>query len=522
MTAATAAPQLEHLPTASLTPYAANSRTHSPAQIAQIAASIKEFGFTNPVLIDAQGGIIAGHGRVMAAVQLGLQTVPCLRLSHLSDTQKRAYIIADNKLAENADWDEAVLAAELQDLQGTDFDLDLLGFDTESLTALLGSEWQADGQSEGQTDPDDVPPEPVVPVSRLGDVWLLGRHRLMCGDSTDAASVGLLMAGEKAQLLHADPPYGMGKENKGVENDNLYADKLDAFQMNWWRIFRTALENNANAYVWGNAPDLWRLWYVGGLSASERLTVRNQIIWDKKSGQGMNSDAHRMFPTVTEHCLFFMLGEQGFNNNANNYWNGWDSVVNYLNEEKSKTGWNFAKFKRLAGHSETSGCHWFDKSQWSFPTKEVYDAWKAEAAGKAFKRDYDALKRDFYATRAYFDNTHDKMTDVWEFPRVTGDERHGHATPKPVAMMERCIKSSLPDGGLCVEPFSGSGTTIIAAEKTARRCYAMELSPQYVDVAVTRWQNFTGQQAILEATGEPFPAATKPIAASASAICATA
>ena len=137
MTAATAAPQLEHLPTTSLTPYAANSRTHSPAQIAQIAASIKEFGFTNPVLIDAQGGIIAGHGRVMAAVQLGLQTVPCLRLSHLSDTQKRAYIIADNKLAENAGWDEAVLAAELQDLQGTDFDLDLLGFDTSDLEKLI-------------------------------------------------------------------------------------------------------------------------------------------------------------------------------------------------------------------------------------------------------------------------------------------------------------------------------------------------------------------------------------------------
>jgi len=512
---------IELMPIDALVPYARNAKLHNDTQIAAIAGSIKEFGFNNPVLIDAEGGIIAGHGRVMAARKLGMVEVPCITLAHLTDNQRRAYILADNRLGEiGGGWDAELLKLELDDLRIEDIDIDGLGFDDASLDELLAG--MDDGGTEGLTDADDVPDAPPVPVSRLGDVWLLGRHRLMCGDSTDAASVGLLMAGEKAQLLHADPPYGMGKENKGVENDNLYADKLDAFQMNWWRVFRTALENNANAYVWGNAPDLWRLWYVGGLSASERLTVRNQIIWDKKSGQGMNSDAHRMFPTVTEHCLFFMLGEQGFNNNANNYWNGWDSVVNYLNEEKSKTGWNFAKFKRLAGHSETSGCHWFDKSQWSFPTKEVYDAWKAEAAGKAFKRDYDALKRDFYATRAYFDNTHDKMTDVWEFPRVTGDERHGHATPKPVAMMERCIKSSLPDGGLCVEPFSGSGTTIIAAEKTARRCYAMELSPQYVDVAVTRWQNFTGQQAILEATGEPFPAATKPIAASASAICATA
>ena len=337
------------------------------------------------------------------------------------------------------------------------------------------------------------------------------KHRLMCGDSTSIDAVERLMDGQKAALLHADPPYGMGKEGEGVANDNLYQDKLDAFQMEWWTTFRCVLEDNASAYIWGNAPDLWRLWHNGGLSGSERMTMRNQIVWDKKHGQGMSSEQHRMFPTATEHCLFFMLGEQGFNNNADNYWEGWDSVVNYLREEKEKTGWNTAKFKRLAKHSETSGCHWFDKSQWSFPTKDVYNSWQTEAKGEAFKRDYDELKRDydelkreFYATRAYFDNAHDNMTDVWGFGRVTREERHGHATPKPVEMMQRVMRSSLATGGLCVEPFGGSGSTLMGAERTGRVCYSMELQPKYCDLIITRWQNFTGQTATLEATGQPF------------------
>jgi DNA modification methylase len=341
----------------------------------------------------------------------------------------------------------------------------------------------------------------------------------MCGDSTSIDAVEKLMDGQKAQLLHADPPYGMGKETEGVANDNLYDDKLDAFQMEWWATFRTFLNDNASVYIWGNAEGLWRLWYRAGLADSERITVRNEIVWNKGHGQGMQSEQHRMFPTSTERCIFFMLGEQGFNNNADNYWEGWDSVVDYLRAEKEKTGWEIAKFKRLAGHSETSGCHWFDKSQWSFPTKEVYESWQAAAhEHDAFKREHDDLKREhddlkrehndlkreFYATRAYFDNAHDNMTDVWDFNRVTGGERHGHATPKPVAMMERVINSSLPKGGLCVEPFGGSGSTLLGAEKTGRICYAMELQPKYVDIIVQRWQEFTGQTATLESNGKPF------------------
>jgi hypothetical protein len=152
--------------------------------------------------------------------------------------------------------------------------------------------------------------------------------------------------------------------------------------MDWWRAFRPYLLDNASAYVWGNAAELWRLWYRGGLADTERMTLRNEIVWAKTYGQSGKPDAMgqaselRSFAVATERCLLFMLGEQGFNNNADNYWDGWDSVVNYLKAEKEKTGWDNAKFKRLAGHSEKSGCHWFDKSQWSFPPKDVYDSWK--------------------------------------------------------------------------------------------------------------------------------------------------
>ena len=343
-----------------------------------------------------------------------------------------------------------------------------------------------------------------------GQMWQLGEHRIVCGDCTDRAVVERVMGGDKAVLCHADPPYGMGKEKDGIVNDNLYREKLDEFQMKWWEVCRPSLEDNASTYIWGNAEDLWRLWHRH-LEISERLTFRNEIVWDKGSGQGMLSDAHRMFPTASERCIFFMLGEQGFNNNADNYWDGWEPIRGYLKAQRDLMGWDNARCKTLAGHSPQSGCHWFDASQWSFVTEDVYNTWQLAANGKAFqrdydelkrdydelKRDYDELKRDFYATRAYFDNTHDGMTDVWSFPRVTGDDRHEHATPKPVAMMERAIKSSSPVAAIVYEPFSGSGTTLIACENLSRKARAVEISPAYVAVAIQRWVDVTGKEPIL-------------------------
>ena len=498
--------EIKYRLTSELIGYVNNSRTHSDDQVAQISASIKEFGFTNPLLLDESSGIIAGHGRLLAAKKLSMDEVPTITLVGLTDIQRKAYVIADNKLALNAGWDDELLALELKSLQGEDFDLSLIGFDVDELALLLEPE-----QVDGLTDEDAVPEIDLSKVvSVRGDCWILGHNRVMCGDSTMIDDIEKLTLGEKAQLLHADPPYGMGKEGDGVANDNLYNESLDKFQMDWWTAFRMSMVDNASAYIWGNSPDLWRWWY-GSLGKSERLTLRNQIVWDKKHGQGMSSDQHRMFPTSTEHCLFFMVGEQGFNNNADNYWPGWDYFLNYLSTEKEKSGFTIKDCKRLAGHSETSGCHWFDKSQWMMPTRETYNFWQEGARGSAFnkpydelKKEHDELKKEFYSTRAYFDNIHDNMRDVWDFPRVTGKERNDHATPKPVLMMERVMKSSLPPKGLCLEPFGGSGSTLMGAEKSGRRCFTMELQPFYVDVIIKRWEDYTGKQAAHAETGKTF------------------
>ena len=497
---------IEHVKTEALIPYARNSRTHSEQQVAQIAVSIREFGFTNPVLIDANNGIIAGHGRVMAAQKLGRKDVPCLRLDHLTDAQKRAYVLADNQLALNAGWDDEMLRIELDELKAVDFDLSLIGFDDGELGALLAS-----GGTDGLTDEDDVPEvSDGEPVTRLGDVWLLGNHRLMCGDSTDVAAVGKLMDGRKAQLLHADPPYGMGKESDGVANDNLYDESLDQFQMEWWNTFRTFLDDNASAYIWGNAPELWRLWYRAGLADAERVTIRNEIVWKKPGGFGIGSAEMRGYPPQTERCLFFILGEQGFNTNADNYWDGWEPIRVWLDGQRKASGLTTSQCNEICGKQNMTQSA-FTKGGFRLILREDYIALREATGGKFFKRkyddikrDYDDLKREFYSTRAYFDNAHEQMTDVWEFNRVAGQERHGHATPKPVSMMERVMRSSLSQDGLCVEPFGGSGSTLMGAEITGRVCYTMELKANYCDVIVKRWQDFTGKHATLEATGQTF------------------
>jgi DNA modification methylase len=385
--------------------------------------------------------------------------------------------------------------------------------DADLLAATGYDAAEVDKMSKAEVTEDEVPEPLAEPITKAGDLWILGEHRVLCGDSTKAQDVGRLMNGTKAQLIHADPPYGMGKEKDGVQNDNLYTDKLDAFQMAWWRAFRPHAEDNASAYIWGNAEGLWRLWFVGGLKDSERLTFRSQVIWNKPPsasawGSPIGSESMRSYPHGYEVCLFFMLGEQGFNNNSENYWEGWEPIRKYLNDEMEKCG-GVKNWKAALGNQ--MGGHYFTKSQWCFPTEEAYKKLQAFGKGDAFKREHDELKREhdelkreFYGTRAYFDNTHDNMTDVWEFNRVTGEERHGHATPKPIEMMARAIKSSTQDGGLLIEPFLGSGTTLIAAEQLGRRCFGMEISPQYCDVIVTRWQQFTGKTATLESTGQTF------------------
>jgi DNA modification methylase len=467
-----------------------NARRHSKKNLDAIAASLERFGQRKPIVV-WRNRVVAGNGTLVAARSLGWREISVARCPDDWSVDKvTAYALADNRSAELAVWDEQVLTEQLKQLELADWDVEALGFDAtvEPLQDVV----------------EDEIPEQVEPKSKLGDVWKLGKHRVMCGDSTNVDDVAKLMRGDVADLIHADPPYGMGKEKDGVENDNLYADKLDKFQMQWFQAFRPHVADNAGVYIWGNPEDLWRLWYVGGLKDFERITFRNEIVWSKPGGMGIGSEAHRSYAVTTERCLFLMLGEQGFNNNADNYWEGFEPIRNYLKTEREKLGWNNKIVADFFGFHPRMADHWFSQSQWSFPQKEQYERLQREAKYDGFKREYDELKREydelkreFYSTRSYFDNAHDNMTEVWAYGRVHGEDRHGHATPKPIEAMARVMRSSLPNGGLCVEPFGGSGSTLIGAEQTGRVCYTMELTPAYVDVIIARWEKLTGQTAEL-------------------------
>lgn len=505
-----------------LKPRPGNPRIHSEAQVEQIAASINEWGWTNPVLVDEEGLLIAGHGRLLAAQRLALEEIPVMVARGWTPAQIRAYVIADNKLALNAEWDEDLLRAELRALDAEDFALGLIGFDDTELAQLdLFGAGVGVGVSSGKPDEDPGEP-PKDPVTRPGELWLLGKHRILCGDSRNPAELAVLMNAEKARLVHADPPYGMGKEAEGVQNDNIYGEDLDRFQMAWWVACRPFLEDNASAYIWGKAPDLWRLWWRG-LAATEPLTLRNEIVWDKKSIAGMRSADLTQYPEATERCLFFQLGRHVFliNQTKDDFWPGWEPLRAQLAGERDKAGFAASDVKRICGNHMYG--HWFGTSQWAFITQENYDKLAAAADGRAFTRPYvellaeyrqlaqvfngeikDPRAEKFAAARPYFDNAHDIMRDVWDFPRVSGEERQGHATPKPIAMMERIAKSSSREGELILEPFGGSGSTLIGAEKVGRRCFVMEIDARYCDLTVARWQGITGQEATLERTGQTF------------------
>lgn len=270
--------QIEYVKISKLVPYARNSRTHSDEQVAQICASIKEFGFTNPVLIDGEGVIIAGHGRTMAAQRLDMKEVPCLRLGHLTDAQKKAYVIADNKLALNAGWDDDMLAIELKELNAEDFDLSLTGFDDDELAALL-----AEAVEEGLTDEDDVPEAPEVPVTVEGDVWILGRHRLMCGDSTSIDAVEKLMDGVKPDLIHTDPPYGMNAVTKSSVLKKNYGTDIMGDDT-------SDVAKDAFSLIYGLYPDAKQIWWGANYYCSALPDSECWLVWDKNNGSSDQTD----------------------------------------------------------------------------------------------------------------------------------------------------------------------------------------------------------------------------------------
>ena len=489
-----------------------------------LGESIKDLGAGRSILVDSNGVVIAGNKTLEAATKAGIEdalvvetdgtrlvVVKRTDLDLTKDKKAKLMAIADNRVAElDLNWDTEVLES-----LSTEVDLSRLfpeGFDLD--VSDVGEDYEpGEYQGEGYGDEDEPEAPDKVELREgveLGSIWALGRHRVMCGDSTIESHVRELLGDACVVLVHADPPYGMGKEKDGVQNDNLYRDKLCAFQMAWWGSVRPSLDDNASAYIWGNAEELWRLWYVGGLKDSERLTLRNEVVWNKYDRSICKPtviEMMRSYCNYSERCLFFMLGEQGFNNNADNYWEGWEPIRAYLAGEAKAMKWGAEDVHRICETANTGAgmySHWFTESQWTFIPERRYKALQTAAKGKAFKRDYEDLKRDyedlkrdFYATRAYFDNTHDNMTDVWDFPRVQGEERWGHSTPKPVDMIARIYKSSSPGGGVIYSPFLGSGTDIIAAQKVGggRTCYGMELSPEYIEVILQRWETFTGETA---------------------------
>ena len=400
----TAALAIDYRPISDLIPYARNARTHSEAQVALIAGSIREYGFTNPVLVDGANGIIAGHGRVLAAGKLGLPTVPVIELAHLSETQKRAYILADNRLAEQAGWDRELLALELGDLRDLAVDLTSLGFDARDLDAILNA---------GMPDPreDEVPPVPAIPVSRPGDLWVLGNHRLICGDATDAASVGRVLGGVTPHLMVSDPPYGVEydpawRNQVGAAKTKRVGKVLNDHRADWreaWALFPGDV-----AYVWHGA--LHATTVAGSLQACG-FAIRSQIIWAKER-------------------LVLSRGDY----------------------------------------------HWQHEPAWYAVREKATGHWSGDR----------------------------KQTTLWQIPSRDQDAATVHGTQKPVECMRRPMLNNSSPGQAVYEPFSGSGTSIIAAETCGRHCLAVELDPAYVDVAVQRWQVFTGKQAVLADTGETF------------------
>jgi len=389
---------LHHKKTSDLIPYVNNSRTHSDEQVNQVAASIKEFGFTNPVLIDGDNMIIAGHGRVMAAKKLGVDEVPCLILDDLTEAQKKAYVIADNKLALNAGWDDELLRVELEGLDELGFDLDLLGFSDEELNALLEPD-----RVEGLTDEDECPEPPEVPVSVLGDIWQLGNHRLMCGDSTSIDAVDESLEGNRADMVHTDPPYGISYQSNKREksekfdvlkNDDVFLDVapvIEACSTGWVFVWTS----------WKVLPQWIDLFNGFGYPT-------NQVIWFK--GGGGIGDLKKTFFSDYETALVWHRG------------------------------------------AELTG-------------KRIGSVWKVDKDGAA---------------------------------------SYVHPTQKPVALPEEAIDKTTRSGAVVLDLFGGSGSTLIACEKTNRHARLMELDEKYVDVIINRWQNFTGKQAVHIDSGKTY------------------
>lgn len=482
-----------------LIPLDINPRRISDAKRMKMIESLQRFNLVDIPVVDFDGTVISGHQRLRALQAIGrgdeLIDARCPN-RQLTEKERKEY----NVLA-NTHFGEFDL--ELFEEHFGDVDLDGLGFERgEVLRDDLPAAEEPPLVLEAKED-DYVPPPEIVTDIVPGDLFEIGQHRLLCGDSTNADDVEMVMDGEKADLGFNDPPYGMKKEAEGVTNDNLNFDDLLEFNKQWIPLQFSYLKENGSFYVWGTDEPLMDIYshILKPFIKTQKATFRNLITWNKGNGQGQNSENTRMFAIADEKCLFVMCGVQGFNNNADNYFEGWEPIRKYLYDERIKCGWDVPTMKTIAGHSDKSLDHWTHESQWSLVPEYVYlkfQKWANENGVDAFKREYDSLKREYdslkpeydslkreyYATRAYFNNIHDNFNNVWNFPRDT--ENSDHATPKPVKLCARAIESSCIEGGLIVDCFLGSGTTMVAAHQLNRRCYGLEIDPKYCQVIVDR------------------------------------
>ena len=477
--------EIENISVGQLVPYENNPRINDGA-VDGVAASIKEFGFKVPLVIDQNNVIVCGHTRLKAAIKLGLESVPCIRANDLSDEQIKAFRLADNKVSEAAEWDFGKLSVELAEIDG--IKMEQFGFDDIEFDEIEDVEIQ-----------EDEVPEVVETRCKLGDIWQLGNHRLICGDSTDPAVIDRLMDGVKADCVFTDPPYGMKKESEGVLNDNLNYDDLLDFNRQWIPLTFGALKDNGSWYCWGIDEPLMDIYsnILKPMAKENKITFRNLITWDKGNGQGQLSEDFRMYQIADEKCLFVMMGTQGFAETSDNM--EWcKPIVEKIAVKAKAHGLTPKKMKEIIGHSINSPDHFLNYALFRFPKKEYYEAWFRDGEYDELKQEYDELKQEFYDGRAYFDNTHDNMNDVWHFDRIGKDEREhtgGHATPKPIALCSRAIKSSSREEEIVLDLFGGSGSTLIACEQLNRICYMCELDEHYCDVIIQRWENLTGQTA---------------------------
>ena len=481
--------KVDYIPIEQLKPYEKNAKIHTPEQIEQIKNSIQEFGMNDPIGIWGEENLIVeGHGRLIACKELGFDEVPVIRLDSLTDEQRRAYTLVHNQTTMNTGFDIDILNEELESI---DLDMTSYGFDDIQIDDI---------EEEKEIIEDEAIEPPEEPKSKLGDIYQLGNRRLMCGDSTKQEDVDKLMNGVKADLVFTDPPYGMKKEKDGVVNDNLNYDDLLEFNKKWIPITFKELKDNGSWYCWGIDEPLMDIYsnILKPMQKQNKITFRNLITWDKGYAQGQLSSGMRKYPTADEKCLFVMCGVQGFNTNSDNYYEGFEPIRSYLEGEAKKVGLTAKKLQEICGVGMYS--HWFTKSQFTLMPKEHYLKLQEYYEGKAFTRSYDNAVNEYYKTRAYFDNTHDNMNNVWHFSRASGEEIEnagGHATPKPIALCSRAIKSSSRENENVLDVFGGSGSTLIACEQLNRNCYMIELEPKWVDVIIQRWENFTGQKAKL-------------------------